>query len=363
MIITPIQPTGNFSTCAVMFACIPVQMVYAYTKSETDALLADKQKLLIAGDNITIETDGTISSSGGGGASIHNDLLQRDAADAHPISAISGLQTELDAKQQLLTAGTNITIDVNNIISASGGSELVFEDKYADTIKRWEIKCLTGTAKEYGKFNSATQLFECNGILDIGLDEASLMLQTFGGPPQIYSPSYNNDNLFRTTLSIMGDTEQEFRVISPNNLFNGIQISSVRLTTDVVVFRDDWSTRAFVYYTRTIPIILGIVRFEYNTTLTKHFENLVDFQFIIGKSDATSFDWDMSSYNQVASFGSLFFLVNRWGNTSNPLATTRTLTLHIDLYDKIYNPANPDYATYSPLATEATRKNINISTP
>jgi adenine/guanine phosphoribosyltransferase-like PRPP-binding protein len=37
------------------------------------------------------------------------------------ISEVSGLQNELDTKQNLLTAGNNITI-VDNVISSSGGT-------------------------------------------------------------------------------------------------------------------------------------------------------------------------------------------------------------------------------------------------
>ena len=63
-----------------------------------------KQNILIAGSNITITND-TISSTGG------------------------ITQENLDLKQDSLTAGTNITIDENNIISSTGGgSDITQED-------------------------------------------------------------------------------------------------------------------------------------------------------------------------------------------------------------------------------------------
>lgn len=46
----------------------------------------------------------------------HRKLLHRDAPDQHPISAITGLQTALDAKQDTLSAGLGIVIE-NNYIS------------------------------------------------------------------------------------------------------------------------------------------------------------------------------------------------------------------------------------------------------
>jgi hypothetical protein len=60
--------------------------------------ISNKQDALTAGNNITIDENNIISSSGGG----------------------SITQGDLDLKQDKLTAGTNITIDVNNNISSSG---------------------------------------------------------------------------------------------------------------------------------------------------------------------------------------------------------------------------------------------------
>lgn len=62
----------------------------------------------------------TEPGGGGGGTSDHSQLSNRDAADQHPVSAITGLQTALNGKQDTLTAGSGISI-VNNIISATGG--------------------------------------------------------------------------------------------------------------------------------------------------------------------------------------------------------------------------------------------------
>lgn len=46
----------------------------------------------------------------------HTQLKNRDAANQHPIESITGLRTELDSKQAVLTAGNGIIIS-NDIIS------------------------------------------------------------------------------------------------------------------------------------------------------------------------------------------------------------------------------------------------------
>ena len=40
------------------------------------------------------------------------------------ITEINGLEIELSGKQNILTQGTNITIDENNVISSSGGGSI-----------------------------------------------------------------------------------------------------------------------------------------------------------------------------------------------------------------------------------------------
>jgi hypothetical protein len=43
-------------------------------------------------------------------------------------SEVSSLQTQVNGKQNILTVGTNITIDENNIISSTGGGSITQED-------------------------------------------------------------------------------------------------------------------------------------------------------------------------------------------------------------------------------------------
>lgn len=61
--------------------------------------------------------------TGGGGSSDHATLTNREIADQHPIAAITGLQAELDSKQDTLVSATNIkTI---NGASVLGSGDLV----------------------------------------------------------------------------------------------------------------------------------------------------------------------------------------------------------------------------------------------
>lgn len=74
------------------------------------------------------------SHGGGGGTDDHRQLTHRNDPNQHPISAIEGLQAELNGKQDKLTAGDGISIDANNVISATGGSgDSVFVATYGQT--------------------------------------------------------------------------------------------------------------------------------------------------------------------------------------------------------------------------------------
>lgn len=107
-----------------------------YTKSEVDAELADKQDTLTAGTGITIDANNVISATGGGGdyvdvptfnqketaiAQALTDLNENKADKTElPDTSTFATKTELNAKQNILTAGTGISIQ-NDVISATGG--------------------------------------------------------------------------------------------------------------------------------------------------------------------------------------------------------------------------------------------------
>lgn len=87
-----------------------------YTKAATDALLDAKQDVLTAGSNITIDSNNEISATdttytAGTGLNLAGTTFSAD-------TTVLATQTDLAAKQNVLTAGTNIQIS-NDTISAT----------------------------------------------------------------------------------------------------------------------------------------------------------------------------------------------------------------------------------------------------
>lgn len=113
---TAVQPADltAYETTAHASATYQLKGDYA-TTSAMNVALAGKQNVLTAGTGVTIENDVisvTFPSTIAWGNITGNINNQTD------------LKNALNYKQDKLTAGTNITIDENNVISATGGSEL-----------------------------------------------------------------------------------------------------------------------------------------------------------------------------------------------------------------------------------------------
>lgn len=96
-------------------------------------LLNAKQNKLTAGQNITIVGNVISASGGGGGTSDHNALTNRDASNQHPMSAITGLEDALDGKQPIGDYAT--TQDVSDLADIVDGkadaSDIPSLDGYA----------------------------------------------------------------------------------------------------------------------------------------------------------------------------------------------------------------------------------------
>ena len=112
------------------------------SKSATNSQSGNRLDNLKTINGESLEGPGNIVISGGGGTGVHNDLTDRDAADAHPISAVTGLQSALDGKaatvhghaisdvtglqgalndkQDELVSGTNIKTVNNQSLLGSG---------------------------------------------------------------------------------------------------------------------------------------------------------------------------------------------------------------------------------------------------
>jgi hypothetical protein len=76
---------------------------------------------------------GAVGGGGGGGTTIHNELTGRDASNAHPISAITGLQTELDARTLNEKLSLAPTAGVITLTTAHNFRNLVFDVGGVDT--------------------------------------------------------------------------------------------------------------------------------------------------------------------------------------------------------------------------------------
>jgi len=90
------------------------------TVSGLEAALSGKQPMLTAGPGITIDQQTwTITSSGGGGSgtSDHAALVNRNIADQHSISSITGLTGELAAKASINHSHTDASINVSGFMS------------------------------------------------------------------------------------------------------------------------------------------------------------------------------------------------------------------------------------------------------
>ena len=101
-----------------------------YTKSEVDTELADKQDTLTAGANITIDANNVISSTGGTQQQADWNQTDTTAVDyiknkpAIPDTSDFATKTELNAKQDTLVSGTNVKTINNQSILGAGNIEI-----------------------------------------------------------------------------------------------------------------------------------------------------------------------------------------------------------------------------------------------
>lgn len=122
-------------------------IVDAYTKAETDNLLADKQKKLIAGTGISLDENGNISATGQIDAytKAQTDTLlaqKQDTLSASQITAVnSGINSSkvsqydnydsrINAKQNTLVSGSNIKTINNQSLLGSGNIDIQGGSEY-----------------------------------------------------------------------------------------------------------------------------------------------------------------------------------------------------------------------------------------
>ena len=150
----------------------------------TKADLDGKQDKLTAGTNITIENN-VISAAGGGSDEVWigseeptgDQTVWIDPTGSETAGLVT--QAELANKQDKLTAGTNITIDSNNVISATGSSyTLPKASKY--TLGGVKIDDKTIKIGPYGTIYSVTPIANSVEIGGVKPDNETIKIKTDG---------------------------------------------------------------------------------------------------------------------------------------------------------------------------------------
>lgn len=148
--------------------------MYQFVIRTSSAYTNNAAKIVIAGVRKILSKLATNASTVS--AAEHNLLTGRDAADAHPIDAVTNLQSSLDAKQAVLVSGTNIkTINGNNILGSGNFdiSNIVIATTNTNTsfYPTW-ASATSGLQPLYAaaglSFNPANSTFTIGGNISVG---------------------------------------------------------------------------------------------------------------------------------------------------------------------------------------------------
>ena len=150
----------------------------------TKADLDGKQDKLTAGTNITIENN-VISAAGGGADEVWigseeptgDQTVWIDPTGSETAGLVT--QAELANKQDKLTAGTNITIDSNNVISATGSS-YTLPKASKDTLGGVKIDDKTIKIGPYGTIYSVTPIANSVEIGGVKPDDKTIKIDQYG---------------------------------------------------------------------------------------------------------------------------------------------------------------------------------------
>lgn len=150
----------------------------------TKADLDGKQDKLTAGTNITIENN-VISAAGGGSDEVWvgseeptgDQTVWIDPTGSETAGLVT--QAELANKQDKLTAGANITIDSNNVISATGSS-YTLPKASKDTLGGVKIDDKTIKIGPYGTIYSVTPIANSVEIGGVKPDNETIKIKTDG---------------------------------------------------------------------------------------------------------------------------------------------------------------------------------------
>ncbi len=119
--------------------------------------------------------DGGIFEVGGGGfAGVHNDLAGRETADAHPMDAITGLQSSLDGKEPaddaIQTHITDVTTNPHGVTAAQAGAaptDHTHDDIYFQETEHVQVS--TGAAD-----GSLPIVLSVDGLIDSSMLDVSV---------------------------------------------------------------------------------------------------------------------------------------------------------------------------------------------
>lgn len=150
----------------------------------TKADLDGKQDKLTAGTNITIENN-IISAAGGGSDEVWigseeptgDQTVWIDPTGSETAGLVT--QAELANKQDKLTPGTNITIDSNNVISATGSS-YTLPKASKDTLGGVKIDDKTIKIGPYGTIYSVTPIANSVEIGGVRPDDKTIKIDQYG---------------------------------------------------------------------------------------------------------------------------------------------------------------------------------------
>lgn len=116
------QPKGDYALRSELFSGSYNDLT---NKPTIPTALPNPHKLTINGTSYDGTEDVQMTIQGGGGTSDHSQLTNRDAANQHPITAITGLQTALDGKA-----------DAADIPSLEGYATEAYVQSYHDNTKQ-----------------------------------------------------------------------------------------------------------------------------------------------------------------------------------------------------------------------------------
>lgn len=228
----------------------------------TKADLDSKQDKLTAGTNITIENN-VISAAGGGADEVWigseeptgDQTVWIDPTGSETAGLVT--QAELANKQDKLTAGTNITIDSNNVISATGSS-YTLPKASKDTLGGVKIDDKTIKIDPYGTIHSVTPIANSVEIGGVKPDDKTIKIDPYG----VISVDKSQVEVSYTLPVASGDTLGGVKIMpTEHGMTTGDSFINISANTNLLYVRQatDNSSGVVQPDNRTITIKDGVI--------------------------------------------------------------------------------------------------------